>query len=87
MSGSALPQHGFLEPSRVGEHRRYVERLINDVATSDSSEMTSEMRDEVRARLTDYERQVSEVRREIHRVIDTLTSELAARYKDVEPAE
>lgn len=86
MSGNVIPQHGFVEPSRMGERRRYVERLISDVAISDSTDMGPDRLDDVLARLTDYERQVSEARRQLHSVIDTLTVELAARYQNAEPA-
>lgn len=82
--GSVQPsssRHLTMEPSRLAERRRYVERLIADIGLSDPSTMTP---DEVRgavARLQEQEREVSEVRSQVHVVIDALTAELAARYR------
>ncbi len=83
--GSVQPtssRHLTMEPSRLAERRRYVERLIADIGLSDPSTMTP---DEVRravVRLTEQEREVSEVRSDVHAVIDALTAELASRYRD-----
>lgn len=85
--GSMQPtssRHLTLEPSRLAERRRYVERLISDIGLSDPSAMSA---DEVRgavARLQEQERLVSDVRADVHGVIDVLTEELARRYRSAD---
>ena len=69
-------------PSRVDEHRRVVEQVIADVGVSDVGNHGD---DELRAslgRLEGFERGVSEDRQRVQHVMDTLTKEVAARYKD-----
>lgn len=71
-----------VEPSRVDEHRRVVEQVIADVGVSDVGNHTD---DELRAslgRLEGFERGVSEDRQRVQHVMDALTKEVAARYKD-----
>ena len=85
-SRNVLPQYGFGVPSRIVERRCFVERLTSDVAISDPTDVGPEILDDVLAQLTGYERKVSEARRQLHSVIDTLTVALAARYQNAEPA-
>ncbi len=71
-----------VEPSRVDEHRRVVEQVIADVGVSDVENHSD---DELRAslgRLEGFERGVSEDRQRVQHVMDALTKEVAARYKD-----
>jgi len=71
-----------VEPSRVDEHRRVVEQVIADVGVSDVENHND---DELRAslgRLEGFERGVSEDRQRVQHVMDALTKEVAARYKD-----
>jgi hypothetical protein len=76
---SAVPRVGV--PSRAGEHRRRVERLVSDETIArlpelDVEELTRAV--EVLAR----EEQVSANRRAVRRVVDLLRGELARRYRD-----
>ena len=71
-----------VEPSRVDEHRRVVEQVIADVGVSDVENHSD---DELRAslgRLEGFERGISEDRQRVQHVMDALTKEVAARYKD-----
>lgn len=86
LSESGREDHGsgrFLtvEPSRVDEHRRAVEQVIADLGISDVEGHSDE---EVRAALTrveEFEHNVSEDRRQVQRVMDALTAEVARRYR------
>jgi hypothetical protein len=80
-TGSTIPQHSFVEPGRIGESRRFVERLLADVALSDPESVSEGELDSVVARFREQESAVSRVRRQVHAVIDRLTAELAARYR------
>lgn len=84
-SGSVGPsstRHLTVEPSRLAEHRRYVERLIADIGLSDPSSMSPDQIRSAVSRLQEQEREVSGVRSDVHAVIDVLTEELASRYRD-----
>lgn len=81
LSGSPVPQHAFVEPSRIGERRRFVERLIADVVMSDPDAVAEGELDSVVARFREQETAVSKVRRQVHMVIDRITAELASRYR------
>lgn len=86
LADSARNDHGLgrhlrVEPSRVDEHRRLVEQLVADVGVSDVVEQSD---DDLRAalgRLESFEQDISEDRRQVQRVMDRLTAEVAARYK------
>jgi hypothetical protein len=70
-----------VEPSRVDEHRRKVEQVIADVGVSD---VEGHSDDEVRAalrRLEDLEREVSETRQRVQKVMGALTKEITRRYR------
>ena len=70
-----------VEPSRVADHRRAVEQVIADLGISDVEGHSDE---EVRAALTrveEFERTVSEDRRAVQQVMDSLTAEVARRYR------
>ena len=70
-----------VEPSRVDEHRRKVEQVIADVGVS---EVEGHSDDEVRAalrRLEELEREVSETRQRVQKVMDALTTEITRRYR------
>jgi hypothetical protein len=69
-----------VEPSRAEAHRRHVEALVSDVDLSDVASRTVE---ELDAALTAYlaeETSVSQRRREVQHVMDTLNAEIGARY-------
>ena len=62
--------------------RRRVERIVADSQLSDPSGMDDEKLAETVAMLADEERQVSEARADVIRVLDVLQDELKRRYKD-----
>lgn len=77
-----LGRHAVLEPSRVDEHRRYVEALVADVGISDVLARTD---DELRAALHTLEgeeHKVSGDRRQVQHVMDSCAAEMTRRYRD-----
>lgn len=86
LADSGRSDHGLgrflrVEPSRVDEHRRDVEQVIADVGVSDVENHSD---DELRAalgRLEGFERGVSEDRQRVQHVMDSLTKEVAERYR------
>jgi hypothetical protein len=75
-------RHFTVEPSRVDEHRRAEEAIVADPEMSDVGARTDvELRDAL-ARLAEHESEVSAVRREVQQVMDALTAEVGARYRD-----
>ena len=79
-----LGRHTAVEPSRADEHRRYVESIVADVDLSDVSARTDE---ELRNALATFEQEeadLSEKRRRIFTVLDTLSAEITRRYRDGE---
>jgi hypothetical protein len=77
-----LGRHLNVEPSRVDEHRRGVEQLVADAVISDVSQRTDAELATALSSLRRHEADVSEVRRQVQEVVDQLTAELAARYRD-----
>jgi hypothetical protein len=73
-------------PSRIGEHRREAERAVADVGGSDLAALDDLQLQEAVDRLVSIEGRVSRTRREVHRVVDTLTQEVARRYMSGEVA-
>ena len=81
-STHGLGRHFTVEPSRVDEHRRGVEQVVSDAITSDvEARSDDELRDAL-VRLRQHEVEVSDVRRDVQRVMDALSSELTSRYRD-----
>lgn len=74
------------QPSRVGEHRREAERAVADVGGSDLAGMRDDDLEAAISRLLEIESRVSRTRREVQRVVDTLTEEVARRYMSGEVA-
>lgn len=70
-----------VEPSRVDEHRRLVEQVIADVGVSDVENLSDDELREALGRLEGFERGISEDRARVQQVMDTLTTEVAQRYK------
>jgi hypothetical protein len=71
-----------VEPSRVAESRRRVEQLIadphlSDIATLDDAEIGQAFEE-----IAEHERAVSDLRRRVQRAMDTLTAEVARRYRE-----
>ncbi|MFN8157177.1 MAG: aerial mycelium formation protein [Candidatus Nanopelagicales bacterium] len=75
-------RHLSVEPSRVDEHRRDVEAVVADATISDVEARTDDELREALARLKAHESEVSEVRRDVQQVMDALTMEIGARYRD-----
>lgn len=67
-------------PTRIGEHRREAERAVADVGGSDLAALDDVELQEAIDRLVSIEGRVSRTRREVQRVVDTLTQEVARRY-------
>ncbi len=79
-----LGRHSVLTPSRVDEHRRYVERLVADVDISNITERTEDQLREGIQKLHAEERRVSDQRRAVQVVVDACTAEMTRRYRDGE---
>jgi hypothetical protein len=72
---------GSTEPSRVGEHRREAERAVADVGGSNLASLDDDELTAALGRLGDIEARVSRSRRRVQGVVDTLTEEIARRYR------
>ncbi len=73
-----------VEPSRVDDHRRQVEQIVSDVGISDVAARTDlELQRSLDA-LAEHESRVSDLRRRVQDVMDTLTAEIGRRYRDGE---
>ena len=77
-------RHLTVEPSRIDDHRRAAEALAADTELSDPQAMSDDELAEALATFTEAERSVSEVRRQVQAAMDTLTAEVARRYRDGE---
>lgn len=73
-------RHQTLQPSRAEAHRRRVEALVADVDLSDVGSLTSEQLDGALAAYCTGESSVSQRRREVQHVVDTLNAEIGSRY-------
>ncbi|HZV25658.1 MAG TPA: aerial mycelium formation protein [Acidothermaceae bacterium] len=79
-----LGRHTVVEPSRVDEHRRLVERLVGDSDLSALAGRTVEQLAETLERFGDQERQISEQRHAVQIVMDAAAHEITRRYRDGE---
>ena len=79
-----LGRHTSVEPSRVDQHRRYVEALVADVDLSDVSARTDEDITRASELLKAEEQGLSAKRREVQRVMDACSAEITRRYRDGE---
>jgi len=77
---SAVPR--VQVPSRAGEHRRRVERLVSDETIARLPELDVEELTRAVEVLSAEEEKVSTHRRTVQRVVDLLRGELARRYRD-----
>ena len=71
-----------VEPSRVAESRRRVEQLIADPHLSDIGTLTDAECAQAYQEISDHEHAVSELRHRVQVAMDTLTAEVARRYRD-----
>lgn len=79
-----LGRHSVIEPSRVDEHRRLVERLVADSDLSALAGRTADQLEETLARFGEHERDISEQRRAVQGVMDACASEITRRYREGE---
>ncbi len=77
-------RHLTVEPSRLDDHRRAAEALAADTELSDPQAMSDDELAEALATFTEAEQSVSEARRQVQAAMDTLTAEVARRYRDGE---
>lgn len=71
-------------PGRLGEHRRAVERLVNDPAVSYVAVLSDESLQQVKSALLENEREVSQLRRRVQSVVDLMSAELTVRHRNGE---
>jgi hypothetical protein len=86
LSDAGRADHGLgrfltVEPSRVDEHRRAVEQVIADVGVSDVEGRSDDDLRSALDRLEEFEREVSEARQQVQKVMDALTTEITKRYR------
>lgn len=81
-SDRGLGRHFVVEPSRVDEHRRYVEQAVADVGVSDVGNLSSDELAAAIERLSTLEHAVSELRHRVQVVTDRLTAEVGRRYAE-----
>ena len=79
-----LGRHLAKEPTRVDQHRRYVETLVADVGLSDVSARTDEDLAQALQVLGEQERILSDKRRKVQTVMDACSAEMTRRYRDGE---
>jgi hypothetical protein len=79
-----LGRHTVIEPSRVDEHRRLVERLVADSDLSALAGRTADQLEETLARFAEHERDISEQRRAVQAVMDACAAEITRRYREGE---
>lgn len=79
-----LGRHTTIEPSRVDNHRRYVESLVADVDLSDTAARSSDELHHALRVLAEEEQKLSGKRREVQQVMDACQAEITRRYRDGE---
>jgi anti-sigma-K factor RsiG len=79
-----LGRHTVIEPSRVDEHRRLVERLVADSDLSALAGRTADQLEETIARFGEHEKEISEQRHKVQAVMDACAAEITRRYREGE---
>ena len=79
-----LGRHTVIEPSRVDEHRRLVERLVADSDLSALAGRTADQLEETLVRFGEHEKEISEQRRKVQSVMDACAAEITRRYREGE---
>src|SRR6185312_15968545 len=79
-----LGRHTVIEPSRVDEHRRLVERLVADSDLSALAGRTADQLEETLVRFGEHEREISEQRHKVQAVMDACAGEITRRYREGE---
>jgi hypothetical protein len=72
-------RHLDVEPSRVAEHRRVVERVVSDARISDVSALTDDQLEGALRVLREHEEHASGLRRDVQTVVDTLSDAIGRR--------
>ena len=85
--GGPRSNHGsgrflVVEPSRVAESRRLVEQIIADPHLSDINTLTDSELALAYQEIATHEQAVSDLRHRVQQAMDTLTAEVARRYRD-----
>lgn len=76
------PRFTTTTPGRLGEHRRAVERLVNDPAVSYVAVLSDDSLQQVKGALLEHEREVSQLRRRVQTVVDLISAELTVRHRN-----
>jgi hypothetical protein len=76
-----LGRHVVIEPSRVDEHRRLVERLVSDSDLSALAGRTSDQLEATLVRFGDHEKAISKQRHAVQAVMDACAAEITRRYR------
>ncbi len=79
-----MGRHTAVEPSRVDAHRRLSEAMVADVDVSNVGERTDAELAAAQAGYTAQERELSQKRRAIHKVMDACSAEITRRYQSGE---
>lgn len=79
-----LGRHTVIEPSRVDEHRRLVERLVADSDLSALAGRTADQLEQTLVRFGEHEKEISEQRRKVQSVMDACAAEITRRYREGE---
>lgn len=79
-----LGRHSTIEPSRVSDHRRYVESLVANVDLTDTAARTTDELHHVMRVLAEEEQGLSAKRRQVQSVMDACQAEITRRYRDGE---
>jgi hypothetical protein len=77
-------RHSVVTPSRVEVYRRHVERLVAESGVAEVSEQSDEQVESTLQALQAEERRISDQRKAVQVVVDTITAELTRRYRDGE---
>ncbi len=71
-----------MQPSRLDERRRHVEKVVADVDISNSSGLSDEQLAAAVAKLHELEAGISHDRRLVQQVMDVCTAEIGRRYRE-----
>lgn len=75
-------RHITVEPSRIADNRRSVERIVSDAIMSDVVSRSDDELAESLTLLREHEQRVSRLRRRVQEVVDACSSEISRRYSD-----
>jgi hypothetical protein len=87
LADDAMPSRGALprgEPPSLDHPRRRVEKLVSDETLANMPDLSDERLDEIVVTLEQAEHEVSEQRRAVLAVLDSLTAEIGRRYRSGE---